>query len=206
MIGKSNKHKAQNTMSSCVEPLLYDITANPMINMITIKSWEQVQAWNWLQSAKRNPCWHVEELTDLKFLYRLYNKESYPLPCYIGQTANPHKRISYHINENSKNLGIPPMFEIETYRSDDINYIETFEIIIYRPKYNFSLPKNNWFVNLFDIYALCKENNIKRNIKPILDNTRSFIVGSTKYWLLSDFYSIIYHKLWIDCGEQQCLK
>lgn len=132
------------------------------------------------------------EKLEISYIYFLYDwKNQIENPVYIGQTKNPNMRILYHKKEKVKIFDFCKLQLLLPQDQEDVDTIESLNIIRYLPKYNFGLKSCWFFVNQFDaikqkkMYSDMDKYTINDFIEKIHE-VRSFNIGNSKFWYWND--------------------
>ena len=151
------------------------------------------------EDMEKSETWHYKRDYDFEYIYTLYDDDNNVI--YIGQSKFPAKRIKYHDEENVKDFFT---FKIDVIPHRIINDIEADLIVIYNPKHNHCLPNNYVFKTIFELKQEAKEMGINFDINEKIEKTRSFIIGSYRYWCVYDIFDYRHQKLTEEGYEYEC--
>lgn len=127
------------------------------------------------------------KFTKTKGIYYLYKDNKV---VYVGQSNFCEKRIFDH---NNKNFDEYQIIELLFHTDNELNDLETIEIIKYKPLYNITLPKNNIFISANSLLKKIKKEsfNINHKIDKIKNNGFiSIIFKNRNYFKVKDIEKI----------------
>lgn len=101
---------------------------------------------------------------------------------YVGSSKNGLARVLNHFDENEKVFEFYSFVEVG---ARDLSNWEAEYIVKFRPRYNFTIPKNEWYKS---IYQIIKENGIPLHYQKVLEQEfKNQIVYLNNYKITSEF-------------------